>query len=89
MTGETAATEGGGLSSVAVHTPENDYIDGHPAFGPDRPRAAIRAIAELQAAREALVSIEWCFTPPVIERHRRAVQIRDMYPEYADDFRGH
>ena len=58
-------------------------------FGPDRAGAAVRAIAELQAAQDMLTSWDHCFTPRAIERHREAVIARAMYAEYGDDFRGH
>lgn len=61
----------------------------HPVFGPNRATAAVRAITELQAARDNLTSWDNCFTPSAIERHRAAAQVRAMYGEYADDFRGH
>lgn len=61
----------------------------HPVFGPGRPLAAIRAISELEAARDNLTSWDHCFTPAAIQRHREAARVRAMYAEYADDFRGH
>lgn len=61
----------------------------HPVFGPDREGAAVAAIAELEAARAMLVSLDHCFTARAIERHRMAVQVRVMYSEYGDTFRAH
>lgn len=58
-------------------------------FGPGRPAAAVRAIADLQAAeREAQRYSLW---PPahISERLRQARAAREAYAEYGDSFRGH
>lgn len=62
----------------------------HPVFGPDRPRAAVAAITELRAA-EAAAAVWWPQepTPGTAARLSRAREVRAMYGEYGDTFRGH
>jgi hypothetical protein len=56
----------------------------HPVFGPDRPRAAVAAFAELSNALDC-----WKRAYPSwessTERLRRAREVAAMYYEYADE----
>lgn len=58
-------------------------------FGPERPNAAVRAIAELQRAQDAVnAGCGWA-SDDAYQRLAIARYNRAQYGEYADSFRGH
>jgi hypothetical protein len=58
-------------------------------FGHLRPRAAVLAITELEAARAAVRDAGWLAGDDAYRRLEIAQQARDAYAEYGDTFRGH
>ena len=60
-------------------------------FGPDRPNAARRAIAELKQAEKAVADAggSWVASGKQLKRLSNAKKERKQYQDYSDDFAGH